>query len=122
MGVTHARHTHTDPVGSDSLAHNAHCCNTTGDIQSGKGLLRRIPPINIEEQIVDAAYPTKAEYKVINPGERLCLLSTQTDRHTQTHIKHTHTHTLTLTHTHTHTYDELRRDDGSSDCSFTHDI
>jgi hypothetical protein len=39
-----------------------------GDIQSGKGLLRRIPPVNIEEKIVDAAYPTRVEYKVMNPG------------------------------------------------------
>lgn len=40
----------------------------TGDAQSGKGLLRRIPPVNIEEAIVDATYPTRVEYKVMNPG------------------------------------------------------
>lgn len=35
-----------------------------GDPQSGNGLLRRIPPIGIEEKIVDAAYPARVEYKV----------------------------------------------------------
>lgn len=36
-----------------------------GDLQSGSGLLRRIPPIGIEEKIVDASYPARVEYKVI---------------------------------------------------------
>ena len=35
-----------------------------GDLQSGNGLLRRIPPIGIEEKIVDASYPARVEYKV----------------------------------------------------------
>lgn len=39
-----------------------------GDLQSGNGLLRRIPPIGIEEKITSANYPNSLEYKVVNPG------------------------------------------------------
>lgn len=40
------------------------CFGKTGDLQSGNGLLRRIPPIGIEEKIVAASYPALVEYKV----------------------------------------------------------
>lgn len=55
-----------------SLPHFLCSCQTiktqTGDLQSGDGLLRRIPPIGIEEKIVAASYPKLVEYKVMNPG------------------------------------------------------